>query len=96
MSRRKIRNWFKKHWKSILIVGLIVGASLIPGVGPKIGQALSKVPIGTALKVATIGGVGYVGYKGTKKVGHEMGDHKKLIIGTSWVVGGLYLYSKMK
>ena len=103
MSRRKVResfkkigHWFRKHWKAIAIVGAVIGVSLIPGVGPKIGQALTKIPIGTALKVAAIGGAGYVGYKGTKKVGHEIGDHKKsLLVGTG-LIGGLILYRKFK
>ena len=69
---------------------------LIPGGGAMIGKALTKILIGSALKVAAIGGIGYAGYHGTKKLGSEVSSHKSLIVGTGLAVGGIYLYSKMK
>ena len=48
------------------------------------------------MKVAAIGGAGYVGYKGTKKVAHEAGDHKKSLLVGTVLIGGLILHSKFK
>ena len=69
---------------------------LIPGGGAMVGKALTKAPLGTVLKVAAVGGAGYVGYRGTKKASNEITSHKNFIVGTGLAVGGIYLYSKMK
>ena len=97
MSKRKAREFFKKigrwikHHKFLVALGVGLAASaLIPGAGGMVGKAITKIPIGSALKVAAIGGVGYTAYKGSGKVSHEIGEHKNLIIGTGLTIGGIY------
>ena len=88
---KKISRWIKKH-KFLVALGVGIAASmLIPGAGGMVGKAITKIPIGTALKVAAIGGVGYTAYKGSGKVSHEIGSHKNLIIGSGLAIGGIYL-----
>ena len=69
---------------------------IIPGAGGMLGKTITKIPVGSALKIAAIGGVGYTAYKGSGKVSHEIGSHKNLIIGSGLAIGGIYLYSKVK
>ena len=99
---KKIGKFMKDHKKIFIALGVGIGLSMIPGVGPmlskgagSIGKMISANP-GMTAKLA-IGGIATKGaIKGGKGLVTGFENNKSLILGSLGLFSAFYIYKKIK